>query len=85
MNKSLKQSLLLKEATIHKVQFDKEWFFHLKDMSDYLGEDLSGVEAIHLPFTIDEEIIEARCAHWKTLKEEEKRCSQEQKGYLLDF
>jgi len=62
MNKSLKLSLLLKDATIHKVQFDKEWFFHLKDMSDYLGEDLSEVEAIHLPFTIEEEIVEAKCA-----------------------
>ena len=62
MNKSLKLSLLLKDATINKVQFDKEWFFHLKDMSDYLGEDLSEVEAIHLPFTIDEETVEAKCA-----------------------
>lgn len=62
MNKSLKLSILLKEATIHKVQFDKEWFFHLKDLADYLGEDLSGVEFIHLPFTIEEEIIETKCA-----------------------
>jgi len=62
MNKTLKLTLLLKDATIHKVQFDKEWFFHLKDMADYLGEDLSQVEAIYLPFTIDEETAEARCA-----------------------
>ena len=62
MNKSLKLGILLKDATIHKVQFDKEWFFHLKDVAVYLGEDLSEVEFIHLPFTIDEEIIEAKCA-----------------------
>ena len=62
MNKSLKLSILLKDATIHKVQFDKEWFFNLKDVSDYLGEDLSEVEFIHLPFTIEDEILEAKCA-----------------------
>lgn len=62
MNKRLKLSLLLKDATINKVQFDREWFFYLKDMADHLGEDLSGVEAIHLPFTIDEEVVEAKCA-----------------------
>lgn len=62
MNKSLKLSLLLKDATIHKVQFDREWFFHLKDVADHLGEDLSAVEAIHLPFAIDGETVEARCA-----------------------
>ncbi|WP_026705913.1 hypothetical protein [Flavobacterium soli] len=62
MNKTLKLNLLLKDATIHKVQFDKEWFFHLKDMADHLGEDLTAVESIHLPFTIDEEVVEAKCA-----------------------
>lgn len=62
MNKSLKLGILLKDATIHKVQFDKEWFFHLKDVADYLGEDLSGVEFIHLSFTIDDEVVQAKCA-----------------------
>ncbi|RZK12120.1 MAG: hypothetical protein EOO46_04315 [Flavobacterium sp.] len=62
MNKRLTLSLLLKDATINKVQFDKEWFFHLKDMADHLGEDLSEVEAIHLPFTIEEDVVEAKCA-----------------------
>ena len=62
MNKSLKLSILLKDATIHKVQFDKEWFFDLKDVSDYLGEDLSEVEFIRLPFTIEDEILETKCA-----------------------
>lgn len=62
MNKSLKLGILLKDASIHKIQFDKEWFFLLKDIEDYLGEDLSAVEFIHLPFTINEEVIETRCA-----------------------
>lgn len=62
MNKTLKLSILLKDATIHKVQFDKEWFFHLKDVADHLGEDLSDVEYIHLPLTIDGEVMEVKCA-----------------------
>lgn len=62
MNKKLKQEILLKDASVKKVQFDKEWFYDLKDMSDYLGEDLSEVEFIHLPFLIDEERINTKCA-----------------------
>lgn len=62
MNKRLRLNILLKEATINKLQFDREWFFHLKDMADHLGEDLSEVEAIHLPFTIEGEVVEAKCA-----------------------
>lgn len=62
MNKNLKLTILLKDASVHKVQFDKEWFFDLKDMEDYLNEDLSGVEFIHLPFKFDEEIVETKCA-----------------------
>lgn len=62
MNKSIKLNILLKDATIHKIQFDKEWFFHLKDVADHLGEDLSDVEYIHLPLTIEGETIEVKCA-----------------------
>ena len=62
MNKRLRLNILLKDATISKVQFDKEWFFHLKEMADHLGEDLSEVEAIHLPFTIEGEMVDAKCA-----------------------
>ncbi len=62
MNKNLKLNILLKDASVHKVQFDKEWFFDLKDMEDYLNEDLSEVEFIHLPFKYDDEIIETKCA-----------------------
>lgn len=44
--KRLKQILLIKDATINKVQFDKEWFFKLDDMAFYLKEDLWEVEFI---------------------------------------
>ena len=49
----LKEKLLIKDATINKVQFDREWFFSFDDMAFYLKEDLSEVEFIHLPMPID--------------------------------
>jgi hypothetical protein len=57
--KPLIEKLLLEEATIHKVQFDKEWFYNLEDMNFYLNEDLSAVEYIHLPMLVfgEEEIV----------------------------
>ena len=42
--KPLKEKLLIQDATIHKVQYDTEWFFNLEDMAFYLKEDLSEVE-----------------------------------------
>jgi hypothetical protein len=53
--KPLKENLLIKDATIHKVQFDTEWFFKLDEMSFYLKEDLSEVEFVYLPILIDGE------------------------------
>lgn len=31
-------------------------------MADYLNEDLTGVEFIHLPFIIDDEKVDTKCA-----------------------
>lgn len=62
MQKKLKEVILLKDASVKKVQFDKIWFFDLKDMEDYLHEDLTGVEFIHLPFLVDDEKIDTKCA-----------------------
>ena len=57
--KPLIEKLLLEDATIHKVQFDKEWFYNFDDIQFYLKEDLSAVEVIHLPMLIfgEEEIV----------------------------
>ncbi|GAA4072987.1 hypothetical protein GCM10022389_18010 [Flavobacterium cheonanense] len=57
--KPLTEKLLLEDATVHKVQFDKEWFYNLDDMKFYLNEDLSAVEYIHLPMLVfgEEEIV----------------------------
>ena len=60
--KPLKEKLLIKDATINKVQFDTEWFYKLEDMQFYLKEDLSEVEFIFLPMTIDGEQEYVKCA-----------------------
>lgn len=59
--KPLNEKLILKDATINKVQFDKEWFYKLDDIAFYLKEDLSEVEFIFLPITIDGEQESVKC------------------------
>lgn len=58
----LNQKLLIKEATIHKYLYDREWFFYLDDMKFFLREDLSDVEFIYLPMEIDGEQEFVKCA-----------------------
>ena len=60
--KPLIEKLLLKDASLHKVQFDTEWFYNLEEMTFYLKEDLSDVEYIHLPMIIDEQEEFVKCA-----------------------
>ena len=57
--KPLTEKLLLEDANVHKVKFDKEWFYNFEDIQFYLKEDLSAVEVIHLPMIIfgEEEIV----------------------------
>lgn len=62
MIKKLREEILLKDASIKKVQFDQYWFYDLKDVSDYLNEELSEVEYIHLPFIVDEVKLNTKCA-----------------------
>ncbi|CAM3036993.1 hypothetical protein [Flavobacterium frigoris] len=59
--KPLNEKLILKDATINKVQFDKEWFYKLDDIAFYLKEDLSEVEFIFLPIVIDGEQEFVKC------------------------
>ncbi len=65
--KPLIEKLLLKEASIHKVQFDKEWFYNLEDMTHYLNEDLSEVDCIHLPMEIEKEQVYVKCATFEEI------------------
>jgi hypothetical protein len=65
--KPLKENLLIKDATLHKVQFDTEWFFNLEEMSFYLKEDLSEVEYIYLPMIIDGEEEYVKCSSFEDI------------------
>ncbi|PKH68261.1 hypothetical protein CXF59_02685 [Flavobacterium sp. ALD4] len=65
--KPLNEKLILKDATIHKVQFDTEWFYKLDDMAFYLKEDLSEVDFIFLPFTIDGEQEFVKCSSFEDI------------------
>lgn len=63
----LKEKLLIKDATINKVQYDKEWFFNLEDMIYYLKEDLSEVEFVRLPMLIDGEVEVVKCSSFEDI------------------
>jgi hypothetical protein len=63
----LKEKLLIKDATINKVQYDKEWFFYLEDMAFYLKEDLSQVEFVYLPMLIDCQQEFVKCASFEDI------------------
>lgn len=65
--KPLVEKLLLKEASLRKVQYDTEWFYYLEDMALYLKEDLSEVEFIHLPMMIDGEVEYVRCSTFEEI------------------
>ena len=65
--KPLKEKLLIKDATINKVQFDKEWFYNLDDMAFYLKEDLSEVESVYLPMLIYGEQEFVKCAAFEDI------------------
>lgn len=65
--KPLVEKLLLKEAAIHKVQFDTEWFYYLDDIADYLKEDVSEVDYIHLPIIMEEQQEYVKCATFEDI------------------
>jgi hypothetical protein len=68
--KPLNEKLILKDATINKVQFDTEWFYKLEDMAFYLKEDLSEVDYIfYLHNRWSEEFV--KCSSLKTIREAE--------------
>lgn len=65
--KPIKENLLIKDATINKIQFDIEWFFSLADMTFYLKEDLSEVEFIYLPMMLHGEQEFVKCASFEDI------------------
>lgn len=64
MKRKVNEEILRKDSSVNKVQFDKEWFYSVKDMADYLSEDLNGVEYVTLPMVIDELTYNVKCATW---------------------
>ncbi|MES2487839.1 MAG: hypothetical protein V4581_18065 [Bacteroidota bacterium] len=66
--KKVTEAIIRKDAAINKVQFDKEWFYSLEDMEDFLKEDLSGVESVSLPMEIYGETFTVKCATWEDIE-----------------
>jgi len=64
MKRKVNEEILRKDSSVNKVQFDKEWFYSVKDVADYLIEDLNGVEYVTLPMVIDELTYNVKCATW---------------------
>lgn len=66
--KKVREEIVRKDSSVNKVQFDKEWFYSVKDMADYLNEDLTGVEYVHLPIIIDDVEYIVKCATWEDIE-----------------
>jgi hypothetical protein len=63
----LNEKMLIKEASINKYKYDKEWFFYIEDIAFYLNEDLSEVESIYLPMIINGEQEFVKCATFEDI------------------
>ncbi|KGO92872.1 hypothetical protein [Flavobacterium subsaxonicum] len=63
--KKITEAMIRKEATINKIQFDKEWFYAVDDVADFLNEDFTGIETVTLPIIIDGESYNMLCATWE--------------------
>ncbi|MFP9113252.1 hypothetical protein ACLI1A_04880 [Flavobacterium sp. RHBU_3] len=66
--KKITEALMRKDASVRKLQFDREWFYAIDDVADYLGEDLSGVETVTLPVIVDGESYNEKCATWEDIE-----------------
>lgn len=65
--KKLTEAVLQKDTTVNKIQFDKEWFYSVEDLEDYINEDLSGVESVTLPIVFDGVKYPTRCTTWEDM------------------
>jgi len=82
--KKISEAILQKDTTINKVQFDREWFYSVKDMEDYLNENLAGVEYVHLPVDIDGIKYNVKCATWEDIQRvRQKEPLEDFKGSVL--
>jgi hypothetical protein len=67
MKRKVNEEVLRKDSSVNKVQFDKEWFYAVIDMEDYLSEDLTGVEYVTLPMVIDDIKYNVKCTTWEDI------------------
>ncbi len=65
--KPLLEKIILKEASIHKVQYDTEWFYFIDDIAFYLKEDLSQVDTIYLPIIFEDQQEFVKCATFEDI------------------
>ena len=66
--KKVTEAIVRKDASVHKIQFDKEWFYNVEDLEDYLNEDLTGIEAVNLPMEIFGEVMTVKAATWEDVE-----------------
>lgn len=50
--KILEKEKLLQDESIHKTEFEQQWYFSLGDIAEYLQEDVTEVEYLELPLLI---------------------------------
>jgi len=81
--KKINEMIVRKDSSIHKVQFDKDWFYSIEDMEDFLKEDLSAVEAISLPMVVYGEEMVVKCATWEDIERVRIKPLDELKGSVL--
>ena len=66
--KKITEAIVRKDTTIHKIQFDREWFYVVEDMEDFLNEDLTGVETVTLAVDYDGQKISMSCSTWEDIE-----------------
>lgn len=66
--KKVTEAIVRKDASVHKIQFDKEWFYSVEDLEDYLNENLSGIESVNLPMEIFGEVMTVKAATWEDVE-----------------
>lgn len=66
--KKLTEAVLQKDTTVNKIQFDREWFYSVEDLEDYLKENLDGIESVTLPLDFDGVKYPIKCTTWEDLE-----------------
>lgn len=66
--KKITEAVLQKDTTVNKLQFDREWFYSVEDLEDYLKEDLTGIESVTLMLDFDGEKYPIKCTTWDDLQ-----------------